>query len=131
MTRDPVKVVHLTPLADSREALANRADGAGANPKHDRALGFVLLPCQQPLNGEPFVVERLPTVIRAVDHSGFTAVRTIVTCSIVVTLSTLKRRMSPAATDVVHPVSVVSEEFVAVEIVTGAAAVMLSASVGG
>jgi hypothetical protein len=50
---------------------------------------------------------------------------------IVVALSTLNRRMSPAAIAVVQPVSVVSCYFAADEMVGLAEAVMLSATVGG
>ena len=49
----------------------------------------------------------------------------------VVMLSTLNPRMSPAEIDVVHPVSVASCDFVAVEMVGTALAVILSASTGG
>lgn len=49
----------------------------------------------------------------------------------VVIESTLKRSVSPAAMDVVQPVSVLSCDFVALEIVGFALAVMVSATVGG
>ena len=45
--------------------------------------------------------------------------------------STLKRSVLPAVTEVVHPVRVVSCDFVAVEIVGFAEAVIVSATVGG
>jgi hypothetical protein len=50
---------------------------------------------------------------------------------IVVQESTLKQRTFPAVNAVVHPVKVVLLESVSVSIVTGAAAVIESASVGG
>ena len=50
---------------------------------------------------------------------------------IALTLSTLKRRMSPAEIDVVHPESVGLYKLLTDESVIGLADVMLSASVGG
>jgi len=51
--------------------------------------------------------------------------------SIVVHESTLNRKMSPAAIEVVHPDRVVSSAFTALDIVGGVADVIVSASVGG
>ena len=51
--------------------------------------------------------------------------------SIVVHESTLNRKMSPAAIEVVHPDRVASSAFTALDIVGGVADVIVSASVGG
>lgn len=64
-------------------------------------------------------------------HHDFVTFRLSVQRVRLVTLSTLKRRVSPAEMDVVQPVSVLLCPLVAVEIVGLADAVMLSPTTGG
>jgi len=72
-----------------------------------------------------------PQIVIAVIPYALVTFKLNVTLVTVVALSTLNLRVLPAAIAVVQPVRVLSWLLVAAEIVGGALAVMLSASVGG